>query len=729
MKKSLIAAMVLAALASGCGGSSGGDSTPEPQNQAPVIDPPAASTVDEQTEVSLSVTASDADGTIASYSWNTEADLELSGADTSTVTFTAPEVKEDTAIQLTVAVKDDAGATAYANVTVNVNQVIIPLTIKGVATDSPLAGATITIYVDGEPLPETVTADSEGGFEAPLMFDDTQSGAIISMKASGTGDQANAELFTWMGTVSDLASDAGEDGQLTANENFDVNITNITTAEYGLAVASNQGTTFASDDAFKAAQSALVYDEVVALATAMKVAIDKSAANPELALPDEIATTLDLALDQAAARSYLWAIRDSEAFTSARQEILDDPMMFDKASDWSVPESLYITPASPLEGMLFNIFRFANDGTGRQGDNLFNWTQEGNKLTIDVHTPEVWAYYWPIEYGGPEIRVEERVQEYIIERLGGDDGFEQIQVTTTRERTYPDGEKETEVETWDYVTKATRTEGMQKPAVENIRVGYLPMLRLNGVEIDGDVERLTFTSSFDKLTFNEDGTGNLLYRDEAFTWSETDDTLRVAIGNDYVVDYRIAAEGTTLDIYSYETTDAGERDHQQDFVNYGLIMDADTQNDVWSSASIPGYYTFEAVKLPESQEHFWFELRENGEADTFYAADHDNDGTIEKSEVQAHYGLWSVESDGRLKITSALGENRMPTPDCRSGDTEGCISRDSRHLELLKKEGEQYSISHMRHYSPEFYVWEAQYQHLRMINKVAVAPFDVGNAP
>ena len=118
--------------------------------------------------------------------------------------------------------------------------------------------------------------------------------AFISIEARGVGEQSTAGLISLLGTAGQLSKQAGEDGELTSDESFAVNVTNVTTAQYALAKLANNGEDFTSDEQLAEISEKLNYDEVMTLATAIKVAIDKAVDNADLALPDGIPDTLAL---------------------------------------------------------------------------------------------------------------------------------------------------------------------------------------------------------------------------------------------------------------------------------------------------------------------------------------------------------------------------------------------------------------------------------------------------
>ena len=93
------------------------------ENAAPTANAGQDQEVDEGDEVTLAGSGSDSDGTIASYEWThtTSNDgVELSGADTATASFTAPEVDQETELAFRLTVTDNEGATGTSDTYVTV---------------------------------------------------------------------------------------------------------------------------------------------------------------------------------------------------------------------------------------------------------------------------------------------------------------------------------------------------------------------------------------------------------------------------------------------------------------------------------------------------------------------------------------------------------------------------------------------------------------------------------
>ncbi|MDN4502851.1 hypothetical protein QX776_10570 [Alteromonadaceae bacterium BrNp21-10] len=107
-------------------------------NVSPIANAGDDQTVDEKSAVMLDGGGSDADGTVESYSWvqMSGVDVELTDADTQTLSFVAPNIEEggaDVTLVFTLTVTDNEGATHTDNVTVFVTALdnVVPLVVAG----------------------------------------------------------------------------------------------------------------------------------------------------------------------------------------------------------------------------------------------------------------------------------------------------------------------------------------------------------------------------------------------------------------------------------------------------------------------------------------------------------------------------------------------------------------------------------------------------------------------
>ncbi|MFT5295083.1 MAG: endonuclease I [Colwellia sp.] len=116
--------------AASCGGSSidGGDA-----NAAPTVSAGDVQSVASAASVTLTATAADSDGSIASYFWTQTSGktATLTDRESATLTFVSPKVGVDDSLVFSVTVTDDQGKTSTASVTVNVAAEVIETKSSG----------------------------------------------------------------------------------------------------------------------------------------------------------------------------------------------------------------------------------------------------------------------------------------------------------------------------------------------------------------------------------------------------------------------------------------------------------------------------------------------------------------------------------------------------------------------------------------------------------------------
>lgn len=123
-----ISPLVLSLLISACGGGGGDSSSSKSQpevNQFPSVNAGTGQTVNENTDVSLLGTASDSDGTIASYKWiqASGASVILNDINSVSTSFTSPEVTSSQVLTFNLTVTDNKGATKTDTTSITVNNV------------------------------------------------------------------------------------------------------------------------------------------------------------------------------------------------------------------------------------------------------------------------------------------------------------------------------------------------------------------------------------------------------------------------------------------------------------------------------------------------------------------------------------------------------------------------------------------------------------------------------
>ncbi|MEP0176583.1 MAG: hypothetical protein ABJD02_13230 [Paraglaciecola sp.] len=189
----------------GCGNDSGDSSkSPVINNIAPTISVSNVSAV-ETSEVTLSSTATDTDGTIQNYEWiQTSGDsVTLNNADTASASFTAPEITNDQTLGFQITVTDDGGLTASADVTVSVIAFVAP----------------------------TVSADNQSAEES----------SVVTLSATATDTDGSIQTYEWTQTSGDsvtLDDASSASASFTAPE-----VTEDQTLGFQITVTDNDGLT------------------------------------------------------------------------------------------------------------------------------------------------------------------------------------------------------------------------------------------------------------------------------------------------------------------------------------------------------------------------------------------------------------------------------------------------------------------------------------------------------
>ena len=282
-------------------------------NQLPVVT--AANTeVNEQTSDSVTAAISDADGSIVSISWLQIAGptVTVTGTDTATLGFTAPDVQQDTELQFKVTATDNLGKSSAATSTVTVKTTDVSYSIQGVVTDAPIANAVITTTIAGVTYTATANANGEYFLDIKLA---TDAGDELIILTATSPDSAAVLFHSILGNSADIGTAAGSDTTLTSTELFATNITNVTAAYYALVVHANNGVVPTTKAELSQAAWNIDGDFLLPFATAVKLVLDYSSENADLALPAGFETIAAWLADREAVLSYIRKVRNSAETT------------------------------------------------------------------------------------------------------------------------------------------------------------------------------------------------------------------------------------------------------------------------------------------------------------------------------------------------------------------------------------------------------------------------------
>ena len=390
-RKAILASVISSTLAlTGCGGSdddSSSENAPQTpaSNKAPTVSIGGEDQAKEQTEFKLSAEAADSDGSIASYEWTYQSDIDLtvSGADSAELTVTSANISEDKAVTFTLTVTDDDGATASVDKAIVIKRKVSSVTITGIVTDKPIVNANLTIFAGSASV--NAFADETGRYTATFSVDESEADSLVQIRATGLGDQDNVEFVSQLNSMNKLVEQAGEDGELISDENFGVNITNVSTAEY--ALLTREGEAFSTDEELQQALLNVDAEEKIKLAALIKIVVD----NDDYDLPEGVSSTLDLVDDKATASLFEAEVneRNPELIKQTEDAIKQDDNLVSGVTgsvvgDYVIHSSEYVTiPAYHLS--------LAEGGKGTIAAvnqvNIANWQEVEGGIEIELSEP------------------------------------------------------------------------------------------------------------------------------------------------------------------------------------------------------------------------------------------------------------------------------------------------------------------------------------------------------
>ncbi len=202
-------------LLTACGGGSNPDPVqpPPPANQAPIANAGNALVVDEKSEVVLSGSGSDTDGTIVGYQWTQTSGTAVSLNDSAIANpqFTAPDlVSGSQTLSFELTVTDDGGATAKDSVNVSINNINVPPIAHAGESKTVDENSQVTLVGSGTDEDGTITTylwTQTAGSAVTFSSNDTPTAAFI-VPSVGVGSLTLSFDLTVTDNEGDSASDS-----------------------------------------------------------------------------------------------------------------------------------------------------------------------------------------------------------------------------------------------------------------------------------------------------------------------------------------------------------------------------------------------------------------------------------------------------------------------------------------------------------------------------------------
>jgi hypothetical protein len=461
------------------------------------------------------------------------------------------------------------------------------LTLTGTVTDAPIANAVVTASVGEETF--TVDADANGNYSLEIEIEEDAADGFVTLSAQGVGSQSYVEFTSLAGTFSSLQAQAGDDDTLSNTENFATQITNVSTAQAVLLQEANDGQPITSAALLNSLSATLNGQEVLDLATAIKLVVDEPDNYP---MPDDAASLLDLMSDGATRGQFVDATYDQDptVFANTQTAIVTDTTLTQPVTNDSVPASLAAVMLSSASEFSFNYtdrvnsYTFNSDGTGTaatgQWGTEMSWSIQGSSIAVMYGaTTQAKSYDYIMCNGVYGQHRATYASDGATLRLLSD---RLLAITETHHITFDNLPVGCEQEPRDVTTTVART-----------IVNEDDFQQISAAELQGTVHTVYVYDEAAKVTadvaeLNADGTGTTWAFGKQFTWEvdESGRTVTATFSDGTVGKYRELAQ--LDDVLSEITTPTGVR------VDAGAVVHVDPESPlVFTPEALPGrFYLF-----------------------------------------------------------------------------------------------------------------------------------------
>lgn len=558
-RKTKLASIVASALfMTACGGS-GSDSAPQPkkeENVAPQLTITGENQVAEKTALTLTAQATDSDGTITSYQWSHDSELPfvLSGQSSANLSITSPDLSADLVVNFTVEVTDDSGNTAQKTFPVTFKRNTSKLTLAGKVTDQPIPKALVSVQLDSGLF--TTEADENGDYSIELTLDESDAEKLVKLKAKGQGEFEHVEFISQLGSASELQIAAGKDGILQSEENFSVNVTNVTTAEY--ALLNEIENAFNNSVSLKKSKLEINAQAKLELATLIKAIVD----NQNVDLPEGVNNTLELAKNKQKASAFLTKLKaeQPELVEKTEQALKADENLI-KPISFSLNGQYWLAETAFSNGLYLGL-TFKEDGTGYAlGEKTysFKWKQSGQSVDITFVDELILESSSLFDKDAPQI-----ISHLKIDVFEQNARFKSSTVTITHQRDESSlPELEEGDEGFDDIESKLK---VSQVAIQAQLFNPEAMQALNDLELLGTwsfMHQSEFNNDYMQLEFRNDGTALDVDEQKSYTYKVENNILSI-IGEDETFEYQLVDDFKIWsNLVGYKVSDDGKSEFAQ----------------------------------------------------------------------------------------------------------------------------------------------------------------------
>ncbi|MBW8184562.1 PKD domain-containing protein [Shewanella nanhaiensis] len=701
LKKSLVSLFVTSALVSGCGSSDDNEPQVEVKNTAPTLSTNFTPVI-EKSESTLSVSASDSDGSIASYLWEQTSgpELELTGIDSEQISFTAPMVSVDTTISFKVTVTDNEGATTSVTEGTNIERIESIYKLAGKVVGEQYIGAKVTAAVGEESVEGLV--DDAGSFTLDLAVDDDVAlNSSVKLSANGETLLGLSSLLPSLEQLGGLIVDAqasqkrqsvASQAAQTLENTPTISVSAVSTALYSLLVAANGGEEPSNIEVFELVESQVDPDALIEAAAVVQILI-----NSDDAILEDGADLVAVLADPVQYNALVEAIEETTpgAIEEAVDAVVADPALTPPVEAADIPSLYYRT--SPVAPTFIarggNRYEFAEDNTGEvatsYGVSSFTWSLNEGDIMLTYLEDQGSVSYPSVDsiagltqeqidkihdVGIFQVEVtDERLTERMT-RLTTGSALDTYRIEVVTRVTMSPIELDTEVITipaWgdtyssDTLMRKSATGGVEFVDADIAGLWGFEVYNNEGVNSLGSAA----TNHFEVLEFLTDGSGTSKDSGVEFDWSVSNGVLTIVFA-DFSQTYSVidSNEGD-LAIYSEASDNDGKL--LASLFGYGTQLDADisftaetavtgaeqywqSMINQWTASSWDGdklnfcYDTDNLDCTSWGSVFFGFQILDDSSGTRFY----DVEGT--PPNLTNYFGnelSWAVEANGKLKHT------------------------------------------------------------------------------
>ena len=529
------------------------------------------------------------------------------------------------------------------------------------------------------------TAGADGSYSLDLLLP-PDSTDFVTLSATGAGDQSYVQFTSLVGSARSVIGQA-QNGTVGSGQNFATNITNVSTAAAVLAQQANGGNPITSDAQLAAASATVKGQDVLDLATALKLAVDAPADHP---LPQGQTSTLSLAQDPQASAAFISQVQndDPDGFAQASNDIAADPDLTQPLPADATPADLTAAVLSTDPGFSFNNsgrvtgYSFNADGSGHLSnsslDGDMSWSLNGSRIHIAYAAPAGFVTFPFIICNG----VPRQVQA--------------TYTTSADDLSYLSSSAVAVTNTYT-VSYSQSTAGCDAPAVLTSTsaltvLGADSFIPLTAADLTGMLALPVYDTTLangnrfgaDLATLKSDGTGTTAILGKSFTWTLSNGSVTADFGNGVVGHYGKLRQLNDLvsDVYYAFDTPQGH------YTDAGVVIGADPAGVPLSDAAVPGRYFQFGNTDPSSAFALRFDTGGTGSQENYYL-DNGNQPQVDDSSNDAGQAFrWTIEN-GRVNVRRTYDSTVNGYTNCVPNGSN-CYAFDLRSIVPLAVEDSTY---------------------------------------